>query len=254
MTNQRKVALITGASLRLGKSIAEELHHQNIDIVIHCGQSLNDATQLKEQFNQTRAHSALVIQHDLNQLGAAEHIINQTIKHYKRLDFLVNNASIFYPTPFEQHAIREADDFLNINFVQPVKLLQVAYPYLKASQGSAVNIIDIYADKGLSEHSFYTASKTALLEATKQLATQFAPNVRVNAVSPGAILWPEQANNKNELSTEELELQKAILNNTALKRIGTPQNISDAVRYLLLDAHYTTGSLVNVDGGRRLYI
>lgn len=254
MKNNRKVALITGASVRLGKSISKELHSHNIDIAIHCGSSLDKANQLKETFNKIRKNSAFVIQYDLANSNASEFIINSTFEHYQRLDYLVNNAAIFYPTPINDISDQQMKDFLQINFIQPVKLLQAAYSLLKENGGSAVNIIDIYAERGLSEHTIYSASKAALLEATKALAAQFAPFVRVNAVSPGAILWPSQTEPNTTQNKDEIEQQQKILDNTALKRIGSPQDISQTVCYLLLEAHYTTGSLINVDGGRRLYL
>jgi len=246
MINQHKVALVTGASHRLGKSIAIELHNKSIDIAVHCGKSLDAANLLCEQLNTKRNNSACVFQYDLTKPDTTNTLIDKVMGHFNRLDYIVNNASIFYPTPFLETADSELNQFLKINFIQPVRLFKAAFPYLKKNQGSAVNIIDIYAESGLAEHCDYVASKTALLEATKQLALDFAPNVRVNAVSPGAILWPE-----NIIDDKK---QKSIIENTALKRQGSPDDISKTVAYLLVDAIYTTGSLISVDGGRMLYI
>lgn len=251
MTNEKKVALVTGAAHRLGKSIAIELHARNIDIAIHCGQSYDAAQLLCKQLNALRTNSAAVFPCDLAEPSTAKKLIEQAIRHFKRLDYLVNNASIFYPTPFAQTNSHELKRFLTINFSQPVKLLQSAYPHLKSNSGAAVNLIDIYAKRGLANYCDYVTSKNSLLEATKELATCFSPEVRVNGVSPGAILWPDVSSN-NE--TEQNSQQQNIIRNTALGRQGCAQDISKTVAYLLIDATYTTGSVINVDGGRNLYI
>jgi len=254
MINVRKVALVTGAANRLGKNIAVELHGRGIDIAIHCGESIDAANLLSEQLNTKRKNSASVFRADFKDMGAADTLINKVIGHFDRLDYLVNNASIFYPTPFLETPANELNQFLKINFIQPVKLLKAAFPHLEKHEGSAVNIIDIYAARGLANHCDYVASKTALLEASKQLAYEFAPKVRVNAVSPGAILWPENDSDDVLNDSPENKHQKSIIENTALKRQGTPDDISKTVAYLLIDAFYTTGSLISVDGGRGMYI
>ncbi len=248
MKNNNKVALVTGAAHRLGKSIAVELHAREVDIAIHCGQSIEAARSLCDQLNTKRANSASVFQCDLTEPDATDNLVEQIIQIFGRLNYLVNNASIFYPTPFLETPNNELDAFMQINFILPVKLIQTAFPFLKKSHGAVVNIIDIYAQRGLTKHCDYTASKMALLEATKQLAYRLAPEIRVNGVSPGAILWPTNSGEQDQPK------QKFIIENTALKRPGIAQDISLTVAYLLLDALYTTGSIINVDGGRRLYI
>ena len=248
MENNNKVAFVTGAAHRLGKSIAIELHSRNIDIAIHCGQSVKAANLLCDQFNGKRDNSASVFQYDLIKPDAAENLVRDIIQDFGRLDYLINNASIFYPTPFLETPSSELASFMQINFIQPVKLIEAAFPFIRMNNGSVVNIIDIYAQRGLTDHCHYTASKMALLEATKELAHRFAPHIRINGVSPGAILWPINSDDKDQ------QKQNAIIENTVLKRAGIAQDISLTVAYLLLDATYTTGSNINVDGGRRLYI
>ena len=248
MKNNNKVALVTGAADRLGKSIAIELHSRNIDIAIHYRQSIEAANLLCDQLNAERSHSASLFQCDLIEPNAAENLIRQIVQTFSRLDYLVNNAAIFYPTPFLQTPTSELDPFMQINFIQPVKLIETAFPYLMKNNGSVVNIIDIYAQQGLAEHCSYTASKMALLAATRELASRFAPDIRINGVSPGAILWP--TNN----AENPQQKQSMIIENTALKRAGIARDISLTVAYLLLEALYSTGSVINVDGGRRLYI
>ena len=249
MINNQKVALVTGAALRLGKSIALELHQRGIDIAIHCGESIEAANLFAEQLNSERRNSAYVFQADFNESDAASKLIKSVIQQFERLDYLVNNASIFYPSPFQESPITELDHFLQINCIQPVKLIKKAFPYLEKYNGSVVNLIDIYAQRGLANHCDYVASKSALVEATKILAHELAPKVRVNAVSPGAILWPE-----NESNSNSDQYQKSIIENTALKRQGSAEDISKTVAYLLIDATYSTGNLVCVDGGRGMYI
>jgi len=248
MKNINKVALITGAAHRLGKSIAMELHQKEIDIAIHCSQSIPAANLLKDKLNQIRPQSAQVFPCDLIESTNAALLIEQINNQFGRLDYLVNNASIFYPTPIEQYQDLQLEAFLQINFFQPVKLAQAAFPLLKKEVGSIVNLIDIYAQAGLENHTSYVASKTGLLEATKSLAVELSPEVRVNGVSPGAILWPDLNDSSDDCH------QQKIIENTALKRRGSPQDISKTVAYLLTEASYSTGSVINVDGGRRLYI
>jgi len=244
-----KVALVTGAAHRLGKQIACELHHREIDIAIHCGQSIQQAEQLCEQFNYIRSRSAFVIQADLNLADDAKSLIDSTLTHFQRLDYLVNNAAIFYPNDFSNSGeLSPQSSFLSVNLFRPIELMKMAFPFLKKQQGAIVNIIDIYANAGLAGHCDYVASKEALLKATQHFAHHFSPDVRVNGVSPGAILWPESDHSADFI------LQRSIVEKTALKRKGNAEDISKAVAFLLLDAKYSTGSIINVDGGRRLYI
>ena len=259
MNKHNKVAIITGSAQRLGKCIATELHRRNIDIAIHYNQSVEAALFLCDEFNRIRKNSAKVFQADLSTSdlkgpNTADQLIESVFQYFQRIDYLVNNASIFYPTSFIETPSTELANFLQINFFQPVKLLQSAFPYLKKNKGAAVNIIDIYANRGLVNHSDYTASRAALLAATKDLAYRFAPDVRVNGVSPGAILWPDTIHSPDSSDNQAQKNQKSIIDKTALKRRGSTLDISKTVAYLLIDAIYTTGSVINVDGGRRLYI
>ena len=244
----RPTVLITGAAVGLGKAIAEAFFERGCNLVLHYNQSNLAAKALKQHFNQQRFDSCMIIQADLNCSKQRRSLIEQAKSRFGRLDHLINNASIFYPTPLDNSDIQDLNSLMLTNFIAPVSLAREAKTELKGAKGSIVNLIDIYAEAGLVEHSFYVASKAALLAATKQLAMELAPEIRVNAVSPGAILWPEQTDQLDQLK------QKTILENTALKKLGHPSNIGKAVCYLALDAHYTTGSEVKVDGGRRLFI
>ncbi len=253
-SDSRPVAMITGGAQRIGKSIANELHSRGVDIVIHCNRSATEAQQLATAFNHQRKHSAMVIQLDLSSPTASEKLVSETISEFGRLDFLINNASIFYPKSiFERDYEHSLQQFAMVNFQTPIKLLKQALPHLSERCGAVLNLIDIYAQSGLANHTAYVASKSALQQATKQLAVEFAPNVRVNGISPGAILWPEGPGFEKANKDEQAK-QRVILENTALKRKGKQQDISATAAFLLLDASYITGLTVAVDGGRQLYI
>lgn len=250
------VAFVTGASLRLGRAIAEELHRRGCKLVLHYNRSADDAQALARKLNTQRPDSCHLIQADLSKPEQLKNLIDNLINIYARLDFLINNASIFYPTPIEDLNEQDFLRFNRINCLAAINLSKQAFPYLAQTQGAIVNMIDIYAEAGHEQHTAYVASKAALAESIKQLAFEFAPKVRVNGVSPGAILWPEI--NDSENSTNDLQpsdtLKAQIIENTALKRLGEPDNIAKTVAYLAMDATYSTGSVIKVDGGRRLYI
>jgi pteridine reductase len=258
MTNMisRPTILITGAALRLGKATAELFFQRGCNIMLHYNQSIDAAKALKQSFNQIRENSCAMIQADLTDNLACEQLISQTVCHFGRLDHLINNASIFYPTPFvdsndsnncSDKLSQQFEQFAQVNFKSPIKLCQLASDTLAKHKGSIVNLMDIYADAGHDQHTAYVAAKSALQGATYQLAQKLAPSVRVNGVSPGAILWPED-------ETSDQTSQKKILQGSALKRLGSAEGIAATIVYLALDASYTTGSIIKVDGGRRWYI
>jgi len=243
----RKVALITGAAKRIGREIALELHAQNVDIAIHYRDSQRAAISLNQTLNNKRTNSACIFNANLLEPSAGEQLVMATIARFKRLDFLVNNASIFYPTPILLTDDEQVGQFVTSNSLQPANLIRQAAPYLKQTSGAIVNLLDIYADRGLAEHTLYVASKDILTRFTKQFAGSLAPNIRVNGVSPGAILWPTQ-----DLGNSHK--QSDIVENSALKMIGKAEDISRTVCFLLLDASYITGAVIKVDGGRSLYV
>ncbi len=248
----RPTVLITGSAARLGKATAQEFFTQGCNLVLHYNQSHQSAKALYDYFNQQRANSCQIFQADFSQADQCTALISHCIDSFGRLDHLINNASIFYPTPMMDTSSSLLANFVTTNWVTPVKLIRAAANSLKAANGSVVNLIDIYAKAGLAEHTCYVAAKAGLEEASKQLAIELAPRVRVNCVSPGAILWPHPEQQTN--SPEEKQKQQSIIDNTALKNLGQADNISRTVCFLSLKAHYTTGSTINVDGGRRDYI
>lgn len=244
MDAQRPVALVTGSARRIGAAIARRLHAAGYDLALHHRDSADDARSLVAELENARTGSTLSLQADLAQFDRLPELVAKTVGRFGRLDALVNNASAFYPTPFGATTPAQWDELFAVNARAPFFLAQAAAPHLANAHGAIVDIADIYAERPLREHAAYTISKAALLHMTRALALELAPNVRVNAVSPGAILWPEGG--KDE------QAQAAILARTPLARTGTPEEIAEAVLWLLRDAGYCTGQTLHVDGGRML--
>ncbi len=237
-----KVAFITGAAQRIGAEIARTLHKNGMNLALHYRNSAEAAQLLKQQLEAERPNSVLLLQADLNDTNALPKLINEINAHYKRLDLLVNNASSFYPTPIKTAQIEQWGDLISTNMKAPFFLSKAAAPLLKKTKGCIINLVDIYAKRPLKEHSIYSIAKAGNAMMVKSLAQELGPDVRVNGIAPGAILWPSQdipEKSKNE-----------ILNETALKRAGTPTDIAKAVLFLFKDADYITGQIITVDGGR----
>ncbi|HEY5971391.1 MAG TPA: SDR family oxidoreductase, partial [Pseudoxanthomonas sp.] len=192
----------------------------------------------------TRAGSVLTVQADLSEFDRLPEIVARSVGRFGRLDALVNNASTFHPTKIGETTPRQWDELFASNARAPFFLAQAAAPHLKATRGAIVNLVDIYAERPLRDHSLYCTAKAALVMATKSLALELAPEIRVNAIAPGAILWAE-----NETSDAK---QQAMLARTPLARTGTPEEVAEAVYWLLRGATYTTGQVIRVDGGRTL--
>ncbi len=239
-----KVVLITGGVKRVGATIARHLHGLGMNLVLHYRHSEKAAHALQAELQTQRPQSVLLLQADLLHTPKLTRMVQQTIEHYGRLDVLINNASTFYPTPIGQATENDWDDLIGTNLKVPFFLSQAAAPHLAAVQGCIVNLVDIYADRPLKQHTIYSAAKTGLIMVTKSLAKELGPHVRVNAVAPGAILWPE-----NEM--DEVAKQR-IISTIPLKRQGDPIDIARAVYFLIQDAGYITGHVITVDGGRSL--
>jgi len=235
-----KTALISGGAVRIGAQIVRTLHESGYKVIIHCHQSEEIAQQLCSELNTKRNNSAQVVVADLGDNKAIKKL-TQTIKS---LDLLVNNASVFFPTT-ENSTIEDWDKIININLRAPFFITTGLSKVLATSQGSIVNIIDIHSDRPLKNHSIYNISKAGLKMLTKTLAKDLAPNIRVNGVSPGLILWPQDP---TELSEEE---KLNMLDRIALKSQGSTEDIAEAVLFLA-DAKYITGEVINIDGGRSL--
>ena len=234
------VALVTGAGRRVGARIARELHAAGMSVAVHCHRSREDAERLREAFEAARPGSATVVAADLLESGAAEAVVAAAQERWGRLDVLVNNASSFYPTPIGEVTEAEWRDLVGSNLAAPFFLSQAAAPLLRAARGCIVNIADVYGHRPLAGHPVYSAAKAGLVMLTRALALELGPEVRVNSISPGAVLWPEN---------EDPE-RRRIIDAIALKRSGDPGDIARAALFLARDAPYVTGQDLAVDGGR----
>jgi pteridine reductase len=239
-----KVALITGAARRIGAAIATTLHRSGANIAVHYRKSSADAEALAERLNTERPDSAAPFQADLNDIEALPSLVERVVAWHGTLDVLVNNASSFYPTPPGEITQAHWDDLLGSNLKAPLFLSQAALPALREAGGAIINLIDVHAQRPLRNHAVYGSAKAGLAMLTRSLAKDLAPEVRVNGVSPGAILWPE---NGMDDATRE-----TILKQIPLARPGQPEDIAGCVLYLVRDATYVTGQIIAVDGGRSI--
>jgi pteridine reductase len=240
-----KNVLITGAAKRIGAACARILHAQGCNVLLHYRSSKQEADQLCEEFNQKRSGSAKLVQGNLLNMKELEAVSQIALSSWGGVDVLINNASSFYPTPLTNTTEEQWDDLLGSNLKAPFFLSKALSDGLAKRKGCIVNIVDIHAERGLPGHSVYSIAKAGLVAMTKILAKELAPAIRVNAVAPGAILWPE-----NGLSEQD---KSEILQRIPLARIGSPEDIAKAALYLVKDANYVTGQILTVDGGRTLF-
>lgn len=240
-----KVAVITGAGKRLGAATAQMLHREGFNIVLHCRSSVAQAQMMANTFNEERAASAVVLSADLTLPDALQSFAAQCAESWGRVDVLVNNASTFYPKSIDDTTPYDWDVLINSNLRAPFFLVQALAASLRAAKGCIVNMVDIHAERGLPGYPVYSIAKAGLVAMTKVMARELAPSIRVNAVAPGAILWPEG-------DIDEAE-KFDILQKVALQRCGSQDDIAKAIRYLILDADYVTGQILNIDGGRLLF-
>ena len=241
----KRIALITGGGKRIGMSIARHLHNCDIDIMIHHNQSSNEANELKGQLNNLRANSAASIQANLLEPDSYAYIIKEVISVFGQLDFLINNASTYYPTPIE--SINEAswDDLIGTNLKAPLMLSKHASKFLKITKGAIINLTDAQIQNPKKNYIIYALAKSGLATLTKSLAKELGPAVRVNAIAPGAILWPE-----SNLDFDD-DYRSKVISQTLLKRTGSPEDICKAIEFFLLHAPYVTGQTLSIDGGRK---
>ena len=242
----QRAALVTGSAARIGASIAGALHARGLDVLVHCNANVAGASALAKRLNRVRPDSAHVVSADLAREAGVESLVAACREWTDRLDVLVNNASRFYPTAAGATHGFEWDDLIDSNLRGAYFLTQGLLPLLRAAQGAIVNILDVHAERPMAGHAVYCIAKAGLRMMTLALARELGPEVRVNGVAPGAILWPEPEPGE--------EAKRAILARTALGRIGSPEDIATAVSYLALDAPYVTGQILAVDGGRLLTI
>jgi len=244
--SNKKTALVTGAAARIGAAIARMLHDRGCDVILHYNSSHDSALELKQSLNDLRAGSAAMVSADLSVADGVERLVEHVRANCKKLDVLVNNASRFYATETGATHAWQWDDLLNSNLRGPYFLVQGLLGELRQARGTIVNLIDVHAERPMKNHGIYCISKAGLAMMTKALASELGPEVRVNGVSPGAILWPDKEPQASE--------KQSILSRTALERLGDPADIAGAVAYLALDAPYVTGQILAVDGGRSLNI
>ncbi|MCA0892574.1 pteridine reductase [Microbulbifer agarilyticus] len=236
-------ALITGAAARLGRAIAEELHRDH-RVIVHYRHSSQAAQALVETLNQRRPGSAAAVQSELASADDCQQLAESALACFGEVSVLVNNASAFYPTPVGSASEQQWGELMGSNLKAPFFLSQALTPALADANGCIVNLADIHADKPMPSHTIYSAAKAGLVMMTKSLARELAPRVRVNAVAPGAILWPEQVS--------EGYNKEQILERIPMQRSGDPSDIARTVRFLACDAPYITGQIIAVDGGRSL--
>lgn len=245
---QNRVVLITGGARRVGAAICRTLHAGGADLMVHYRSSVDDARALQAELNAVRPESVALIQADLLNIAHLPAIVHETVQRFGRLDVLVNNASSFFPTPVGEITEASWDDLIGTNLKTPLFLSQAATPHLRRAEGCIVNIVDIHAERPMKNYVVYNAAKGGLVALTKSLARELGPEVRVNGIAPGAILWPEDGTWSDELARHR------IIGTTLLKRSGEPDDIARAVRFLVEDAPYVTGQILAVDGGRSVHL
>lgn len=241
-----KVAVITGSARRVGAAVARLLHAQGMRLVIHYRSSKDEAHRLQEELHQARPDSVLLVCGDLLNTAKLDNLVYETVEAFGRLDVLINNASSFYPTPIGKVTEKEWEDLLGSNLKAPFFLSQAATPHLRKTHGCIINIADIHGTRPLKDYPVYSIAKAGLIMSTYALAYELGPEVRVNGIAPGTILWPE-----NEL--DEMAKQR-IISRTPQKRSGQPEDIAKTILFLIRDATYITGQVIAVDGGRSVVL
>jgi pteridine reductase len=242
----KKIVLITGGAKRVGASICRLLHANGASLMIHYRSSANEARSLQAELNLQRPNSVAIIQGDLLNLSVLPSIVQETIKHFGQLDVLINNASSYYPTEIGDIKDEQWQDLMGSNLKAPLFLAQAAAIELRKQQGCIINITDMHVERPKKGYIVYSVAKAGLVTLTKSLAHELSPEVRVNAVAPGPVMWPEDNPQFDEL------YRQRVISQTLLKRIGEPNDIAKAVKFLIQDAPFITGQIIAVDGGRSL--
>jgi pteridine reductase len=239
-----RCVLITGGAKRLGAAIGRRLHAAGASLVVHYHQSRPAADALVAEFEALRAGSALAVRADLHDVAHLPDLVQAALARFGQLDVLVNNASTFYPTPVGSITPQQFDDLIGTNLRAPLFLSQAATPALRESRGLIINMVDIHGRRPLKAHPVYSSAKAGLIMLTKSLARELGPEIRVNGIAPGPVLWPER--------DLDAALKEEIVARTALKRSGSPDDIASAAHFFAAEAPYVTGQVIAVDGGRSL--
>jgi pteridine reductase len=245
---QNKVVLITGGARRVGAAICRRLHAEGANLMVHYRSSATEARALQAGLNEVRPDSVALVQADLLNPANLPAVVHDTVQRFGRLDVLINNASSFHPTPVGEITDEDWDDIVGTNLKLPLFLSQAAAPHLRKTEGCIVNIADIHAERPMKSYPVYSMAKGGVVALTRALARELGPEVRVNGVAPGPILWPE-----DEAWSDALARQR-IVNTTLLKRTGEPEDVARTVRFLVQDAPYITGQIIAVDGGRSIHL
>lgn len=236
--------MITGAARRVGAEMVRHLHQAGMNIVLHYRSSSEDAITVANGLNAHRPDSVKLLKGDLKAYQHIPALIEQAIALFGHIDALINNASSFYPNDLKDVNEEMWEDLVGVNLKAPLYLTQALATELKKNKGCIINIVDIHGDRPLKDYSIYSIAKAGLIMLTKSMARELAPEVRVNGIAPGAIMWPE---------VEEYEnMHQEIISRTALKREGSPADIADTAFFLIENANYITGQIIAVDGGRTL--
>ena len=243
---QDKVVLITGGAKRVGASICRLLHGGGAKLMIHYRNSVGEARALQSELNLRRPNSAAIIQGDLLNLAVLPSLIQETVSHFGHLDVLINNASSYYATEIGEIGDDQWEDLIGSNLKAPLFLAQAAAHELRKQQGCIINITDMHVERPKKGYVVYSVAKAGLVTLTKSLAQELGPDVRVNAVAPGPVLWPEDNPQFDEV------YRQRVISQTLLKRIGECDDVAKAVRFLIQDAPFITGQVIAVDGGRSL--
>ncbi len=241
-----KVILITGGAKRVGAAICRELHSHGASLMIHYKTSHDEARALQAELNLQRSNSVAIIQGDLLNASALPNLVYETVEHFGRLDGLINNASSYYPSELGHINEDNWHDLMGTNLKAPMLLAQAAAYELRKNHGCIINITDMHIERPKKGYIVYSVAKAGLVTLTKSLAQELSPEVRVNAVAPGPVQWPE-----NNPQFDEVYRQR-VINQTLLKQIGNPEDIARAVKFLIIDAPFVTGHVLAVDGGRSL--
>ena len=244
--HERPVVLVTGAGKRVGAVIARTLHAAGYDLALHYRHSAAEAELLATSLERQRSGSTFTVQGELADIDVLPDVVQRVLGRFGRLDALVNNASAFYPTPVGTATPAQWNDLFASNAQAPFFLAQAATPALREARGAIVNLVDIYAERPLADHPVYCMAKAALAAMTRSLALDLGPDVRVNGVAPGAVMWPSDGKPYDD--------QQAMLARTPLQRAGSPDDVAGAVLWLLRDAPFVTGQIIRVDGGRTLSV
>ncbi len=245
-TNKDKVILITGGAKRVGATMCRELHKQGAKLMIHYNNSMSEARALQAELNLLRANSVAIIQGDLLNLNVLPTLVSETVHQFGKLDVLINNASTYYPTDLGQINEENWQDLIGSNLKAPVFLAQAAATELRKNSGCIINITDMHIERPKKGYIVYSVAKAGLVTLTKSLAHELSPEVRVNAVAPGPVQWPESNPQFDEV------YRQRVINQTLLKRVGEAEDVAKAVKFLIYDAPFITGHILAVDGGRSL--